>query len=169
MKQTIPNDQIGNLIQKCAEVGNITVEQMVMQTRVMEVVKYRQLAMAFLNAYTDLSLAAIGGMLGGKDHATVLHAVRNVKNFVEIDRKYRETYQVIDDYARNLLSGVAPAVDDPMKKLQRKISILEQTVYEQASLIQELALKLRAAEGQARILKSKMERERIPSHILTGE
>ena len=169
MKQTIPTDQIGNLIQKCAEVGNITVEQMVMQTRVMEVVKYRQLAMAFLNAYTDLSLAAIGGMLGGKDHATVLHAVRNVKNFVEIDRKYRETYQVIDDYARNLLSGVAPAVDDPMKKLQRKISILEQTVYEQASLIQELALKLRAAEGQARILKSKMERERIPSHILTGE
>jgi chromosomal replication initiation ATPase DnaA len=37
--------------------------------------------MFFSKSYTKHSLASIGSKLGKKDHATVLHACKTVKNF----------------------------------------------------------------------------------------
>ena len=48
------------------------------QRRTRKVAQARQVAMYLLRTYTDLSLAAVGTMLGGRDHTTVIHGVRKI-------------------------------------------------------------------------------------------
>ena len=39
--------------------------------------------------YTDFSTAKIGMIIGGKDHATVLHACKCVENQVSVDKAFK--------------------------------------------------------------------------------
>jgi len=59
------------------------------KTRKREIVQARQIAMYFAKTLTKLSLATIGSQIGGKDHATVLHACKTVNNLVETDKRFR--------------------------------------------------------------------------------
>jgi len=45
--------------------------------------------------YNSLSLSAIGSIIGGKDHATVMHSVKAINNLIEIDRTFRERLMVM--------------------------------------------------------------------------
>ncbi len=38
---------------------------------------------------TKASLSSIGSIIGGKDHATVLHACKTVTNLIETDKQFR--------------------------------------------------------------------------------
>ena len=49
----------------------------------------RQIAMYFSKILTKSSLATIGSQIGGKDHATVLHACKTVNNLSETDKRFR--------------------------------------------------------------------------------
>ena len=62
---------------------DLPIELMKSKTRKREVVQARQIAMYFSKKMTKSSLANIGMHCGGKDHATVLHAV-NSKQFVKL-------------------------------------------------------------------------------------
>jgi chromosomal replication initiator protein len=46
-------------------------------------------AMFFSKTLTKASLANIGSQIGGKDHATVLHACKTVNNLLETDKRFR--------------------------------------------------------------------------------
>jgi chromosomal replication initiator protein len=50
----------------------------------------RQIAMFLSRQLTQLSLNAIGEAFGGRDHGTVLHAVRTVKDRMEVDQQIRQ-------------------------------------------------------------------------------
>src|SRR5258706_549514 len=63
------------------------------KTRKREVVQARQLAMYFAKTFTKSSLSIIGSQCGGKDHATVLHACRTVKNLIDTDKKFKQCVQ----------------------------------------------------------------------------
>ncbi len=54
-----------------------------------DVVQARQLAMYFSKKYTNASLASIGQQIGKRDHATVLHACKTVKNLSETDKVFK--------------------------------------------------------------------------------
>jgi chromosomal replication initiation ATPase DnaA len=54
-----------------------------------------------LKKYTPLSLSAIGNELGGKNHATVLHSVKEVENKLSEDRISREISEISSILARN--------------------------------------------------------------------
>ena len=45
--------------------------------------------MFFAKSYTKNSLATIGAQIGGKDHATVLHACKTVNNLIETDKRFK--------------------------------------------------------------------------------
>jgi chromosomal replication initiator protein len=45
--------------------------------------------MFFSKSLTKASLATIGTQIGGKDHATVLHACKTVNNLIETDKRFR--------------------------------------------------------------------------------
>ena len=68
---------------------NITIEDFYSKSKKRELVQARQLAMHFAKKYTKLSLAAIGQQCGGKDHATVIHALKTVTNILETDKQFR--------------------------------------------------------------------------------
>ena len=59
------------------------------KTRKREIVQARQIAMFFAKNLTKSSLATIGTSIGGKDHATVLHACKTVNNLLETDKGFR--------------------------------------------------------------------------------
>jgi len=72
----------------------IPVEQMQGKTRKREIVQARQVSMYFSKNLTKASLASIGSCIGGKDHATVLHACKTVNNLIDTDRHFRN--QIIE-------------------------------------------------------------------------
>ncbi|HUW93014.1 MAG TPA: chromosomal replication initiator protein DnaA [Bacteroidales bacterium] len=71
------------------EYYKIPVDQMQGKTRKREIVQARQVSMYFSKSLTKASLASIGSLIGGKDHATVLHACKTVNNLIDTDRHFR--------------------------------------------------------------------------------
>lgn len=66
------------------------------KTRKREIVQARQIAMYFAKGLTKSSLATIGSQIGGKDHATVLHACKTVNNLIDTDKRFRGYITEID-------------------------------------------------------------------------
>jgi len=56
----------------------------------------RQVAMYLARQLTDSSLAVIGDAFGGRDHGTVLHACRQVKDRMEVDANVRQTVSYLE-------------------------------------------------------------------------
>ncbi len=59
------------------------------KSRKREVVQARQIAMYLAKNNTDFSTAKIGSLIGRKDHATVLHACKTVRELREVDKAFR--------------------------------------------------------------------------------
>ena len=59
------------------------------KSRKREVVQARQIAMYLAKNHTDFSTAKIGALIGHKDHATVLHACKTIKELKEVDKSFR--------------------------------------------------------------------------------
>jgi len=68
---------------------NMQAEQLKSKTRKREIVQARQIAMYFAKNFTKNSLAAIGSVIGDKDHATVLHACKTVSNLIDTDKRFK--------------------------------------------------------------------------------
>ncbi|PLX21729.1 MAG: chromosomal replication initiator protein DnaA [Marinilabiliales bacterium] len=66
------------------------------KTRKREIVQARQIAMYFSKTMTKSSLASIGALIGGKDHATVLHACKTVNNLMDTDKRFKGQIESIE-------------------------------------------------------------------------
>jgi chromosomal replication initiator protein len=65
------------------------------RSRTKDVVMPRQVAMYLLREETGSSLADIGSELGGRDHTTVLHGIRQVERTLESDPRMRSSLLAI--------------------------------------------------------------------------
>ena len=54
-----------------------------------EIVEARQIAMFFSRKAVKGSFAVIGDEIGGKEHATVIHACKTVQNLYDTNKKFR--------------------------------------------------------------------------------
>ena len=63
--------------------------------RTANVVRPRQVAMYLAKTLTLRSLPEIGRRFGGRDHTTVLHAVRKIENLVHNDAALAEEIELI--------------------------------------------------------------------------
>jgi len=70
------------------------------KSRKREVVQARQIAMYLAKNHTDFSTAKIGTLIGGKDHATVLHACKTIKELKEVDKSFRAELDEIQSALR---------------------------------------------------------------------
>lgn len=75
------------IIEATARYFNLSPEQLLSSKRLRPLVDARQVAMYICRELTDLSLPAIGEAFGGKDHTTVLHAVRKINDQMKQKRK----------------------------------------------------------------------------------
>ena len=80
---------------------SMPVDQLKSKTRKREIVQARQIAMYFAKSKTKSSLSTIGARIGGKDHATVLHACKTVKNLLDTDKRFKSFVTDIDKMLEN--------------------------------------------------------------------
>ena len=85
------------------EYFNISREDLLSKSRKRQIVQARQIAM-FLsrNLISNCSLATIGQEIGGKDHATVLHACTTVSDLMATDKVFKK-------YVTDIESMLVPA------------------------------------------------------------
>ena len=84
---------IDNIQRTVAEYYKIKVADILSKRRSRSVARPRQIAMALSKELTSHSLPEIGDAYGGRDHTTVLHACRKVKQLVEDDGEIRDDYK----------------------------------------------------------------------------
>lgn len=84
---------IENIIKTVAEYYKVKVADIMSQRRSRSVARPRQMAMALAKELTNHSLPEIGEAFGGKDHTTVLHACRKIKELVETTMDVAEDYK----------------------------------------------------------------------------
>ena len=82
------------------EYFGITPDALISKTRKREISQARQIAMYLGRNLTKKSLASIGAEIGGRDHATVLHACNTVSDLIETDRNFRQYVSDIEKQLR---------------------------------------------------------------------
>lgn len=92
---------IDEIQKKVAEHYNIRVTDMHSARRARQVARPRQVAMYLAKALTPRSLPEIGRKFGGRDHTTVIHAVRKVEELAETDPSFREDVDLLRRLLQN--------------------------------------------------------------------
>jgi len=92
-ESTVGFDQVMKCVKKHYP---YTLEQLKSKNRNKDLSFVRQVAMFLLKKMTDKSFRDIGAFLGGRDHSTVMHAIKRVKGRSEKEVKFKEQLQRIE-------------------------------------------------------------------------
>lgn len=95
VQNTEPELNVDQIQKTTSKQFNITLEDLKSKTRKKEVVTARQVAMYLSKEYTKHSLKVIGYHFGGRDHATVIHAVKCVQEMMENNSQIAEDIRSI--------------------------------------------------------------------------
>ena len=68
-----------DVVRKVSEVSGIPEDGIVGQSRKKEIVEARQTAMFLCRSILDSSLSSVGVFFGGRDHTTVMHAIKTIE------------------------------------------------------------------------------------------
>ena len=77
---------IAMIINETASYFDLSLEELTGPGRAQSVATARQIAMYLCRDLTDTSLPKIGQQFGGRDHTTVMHANRKIKDLMSRDR-----------------------------------------------------------------------------------
>jgi chromosomal replication initiator protein len=83
---------IENIKKVVAEYYKIKVSDLMSKRRSRSVARPRQVAMALAKELTNKSFPEIGEVFGGRDHTTVLHACRKVKELIDLNIDIKEDH-----------------------------------------------------------------------------
>jgi chromosomal replication initiator protein len=83
---------VENIQKTVAEYYKIRVADILSQRRSRSIARPRQVAMAMAKELTNHSLPEIGDAFGGRDHTTVLHACKRIKELRESETRMSEDY-----------------------------------------------------------------------------
>ena len=87
--------RVDDILRIVAKHYNVTRADILSQRRTANVVKPRQIAMYLAKTLTLRSLPEIGRRFGGRDHTTVLHAVRKIEGLVGSDRAMADEVETL--------------------------------------------------------------------------
>ena len=83
---------IPNIQKTVADYYGLQMMDLLGKKRTRSLARPRQVAMAMTKELTEHSLPEIGDAFAGRDHTTVLHACRQIRNLMETDGKLREDW-----------------------------------------------------------------------------
>lgn len=98
--QTTPADVINTVARQMG----VSRKDMASKSRKQSIVSARHMAMYLLKKHLDMRYNEIGDALGGRDHSTVLHALRQAENRIANDDDWR---RCMEDVEAKLKSGNA--------------------------------------------------------------
>lgn len=84
---------LDNIQKTVAEYYKVKVADMVSKRRSRSIARPRQMAMALAKELTNHSLPEIGDHFGGRDHTTVIHACRKIKELIAEGGEFCEDYK----------------------------------------------------------------------------
>jgi chromosomal replication initiator protein len=100
-----PSVQIQTIINAVTEFFNVKVTDLQSKRRQRSIAMPRQLCMYLARRNTRFSLEEIGGYFGGRDHTTVMHAVKTIESRASIDTEFSEQVKAIE---ARLRGGLPP-------------------------------------------------------------
>ena len=83
---------IENIQKTVAEYYKIRIADLLSKRRSRSIARPRQVAMALAKELTNHSLPEIGDAFGGRDHTTVLHACKRIKQLRDVEQRVKEDY-----------------------------------------------------------------------------
>ena len=88
VEQEVTIDRVQKVV---CDYFNITKEMLCSKTRRRQIVQARQIAMYMSRTHiSNCSLSTIGAQIGGKDHATVMHACNTVSDLMSTDKNFKK-------------------------------------------------------------------------------
>jgi chromosomal replication initiator protein len=84
---------LDNIIKTVAEYYKVKVADMLSKRRSRSIARPRQMAMALAKELTNHSLPEIGDNFGGRDHTTVIHACKKIKELTSEGAEFSEDYK----------------------------------------------------------------------------
>jgi len=86
---------IDEIIRKVADHYNLRLSDMLSPRRARAVARPRQVAMFLSKMLTAKSLPEIGRRFGGRDHTTVIHAIRKIEELKSVDNQISEDVELL--------------------------------------------------------------------------
>jgi chromosomal replication initiator protein len=83
---------IGNIQKAVADYYQLRMADLLSKRRTRSLARPRQVAMMLSKELTEHSLPEIGDAFGGRDHTTVLHACKVIRELLATDGKLREDW-----------------------------------------------------------------------------
>jgi chromosomal replication initiator protein len=83
---------IENIQKTVADYYKVRMADLLSKRRSRSVARPRQVAMALAKELTSHSLPEIGDAFGGRDHTTVLHACKRIKDLRDLEQRMKEDY-----------------------------------------------------------------------------
>ena len=105
--QTKSEVTIDKVQENVCEYFNISRDDLLSKSRKRQIVQARQIAMYLCrNLISNCSLSTIGSEIGGKDHATVLHACMTVSDLMSTDKTFKK---YVSDIESSLVGSESPS------------------------------------------------------------
>ncbi len=92
---------VEEILKKVSSHFNIKISDMKSAKRLKAVVLPRQIAMYLSRQLTSSSYPEIGERFGGKDHSTIIHAIRKIEKLMEDDFQIRSTIESLKNELTN--------------------------------------------------------------------
>ncbi len=93
-KRAITMDQI---VERACDYFQIRQEDVYGKSRKAGIVLVRQLSMYLAQHHTQLTASKIGNLVGGRNHATVIHSVRTIENRLKSDKEFQKKVSELED------------------------------------------------------------------------
>ncbi len=81
--------------------SGISMEMFDSPKRTRDVAQARQIAMYLCKKHTKVPLTTIGAAIGGKNHATVLHAIKAITNLIDTDKVFKHRIEELERQITN--------------------------------------------------------------------
>lgn len=98
-QQTITAEEIMKLV---ADHYKVKVQDLKSSTRARPIVVPRQISMFLIKKFMDKSLVEIGKIFGGKDHTTVLSAIKKIRNLQLKDQEFSREIEDLEGRIHNI-------------------------------------------------------------------
>ncbi len=102
IKHQKPNITLENIVEACCHKWEVTHEELYSSSRKAKIVTARQTAMYLAQKLLKMSASRIGLLIGGRNHATVLHAIKQTTDRISLEKPFAKEVEAVERELKKL-------------------------------------------------------------------